>query len=110
MTKVNDNLAGSEAEQGRKYAAFAHSFHDPWEGTDEEFSFRFAQPTKTQIKRLTDTGSKNTMQASRDLLLGTIHPDDREKLLATLEEYPGLALSFSTGLIKTVGITADLGN
>lgn len=95
---------------GRKYAAFKHSFRDPWEEEDIELSFRFAKPSRVQIKRLTDTATRNPTQASRDLLFSTIHPDERETLSATLEEYPGLATSYSTALIKAVGISADLGN
>jgi hypothetical protein len=95
---------------GGKYAPFTHSFHDPWADADVELKFRFARPTKTQIKRLSDTAGKNAMQAGRDLLIAAIHPDDKEKLLSALEDYPGIAISFSSALIKTVGISADLGN
>jgi hypothetical protein len=108
MTKNNDTDA--VPGDGRKYARFSHSFHDPWEDADIEIAFRFARPGKTQIKRLSDTAGKSAMQAGRDLLLGTVHPEDKEALAAKLEEYPGLALSFSTGIIKNVGISSDLGN
>ena len=94
----------------RMYAAFEHSFRDPWANTDVELKFRFAKPTKTQIKRLQDTAGRNPTQAARDLLIGTIHPDEKDNLLIRLEEYPGLATSYSTVLIKSVGISADLGN
>lgn len=94
----------------RKFAAFPFSFRDPWEDADVELNFRFAKPTRMQIKRLTDTASRNATQAARDLLLGTIHPDQKEELIAKLEEYPGIATSYSTALIKAVGISADLGN
>jgi hypothetical protein len=92
------------------YASFAHTFRDPWKGADVELDFRFSKPTKTQIKRLTDTAGRNPMQAARDLLTTTIHPEDKEALAAALEEYPGIATSYSTVLIKAVGISADLGN
>jgi hypothetical protein len=113
MTKSSGDIeAGNSGTSGdnRKYAQFAHSFHDRWEDTEVEMNFRFAKPTKTQIKRLTDTASRNPMQASRDLLIGAVHPEDKEELLAKLEEYPGIATSYSTALIKAVGISADLGN
>jgi hypothetical protein len=107
MTKSNESNAGAD---NREYAVFTHSFRDPWKDADVELSFRFARPTRTQIKRLSDTAGKNSLQASRDLLIGTIHPEEKEELLTKLEEYPGLAISFSTGIIRTVGISADLGN
>ena len=105
----NDNAPETQGES-RKYARVAHSFHDLWEEKDVEVSFRFAKPTRVQIKRLQDTASRNASQASRDLLASTIHPDEKDELLARLEEYPGLATSYSTALIKAVGISADLGN
>jgi hypothetical protein len=112
MTKSGDIDAGNANATGenREYAAFAHSFRDPWKDADVELTYRFARPTKTQIKRLSDTAGKNAIQAARDLLLGTVHPDDKDKLLSDLEDYPGIAMSFSTGIIKTVGISSDLGN
>jgi hypothetical protein len=108
MTKSNDNAAS--AADSREYAPFSHSFRDPWKDAEVELNFRFAKPSKPQIKRLSDTAGKNSIQASRDLLLGTVHPEDKDILLSSLEEYPGIALSFSTALIKTVGISSDLGN
>ena len=110
MTKPNETGETGAAVDGRAYATFEHSFRDPWADADVELKFRFAQPTKTQIKRLSDTAGKNAMQAARDLLLGTVHPDDKDDLLSKLEDYPGIATSFSTALIKAVGISADLGN
>jgi hypothetical protein len=107
MTKSNEMNASAD---DREYAAFEHSFRDPWKDADVELNFRFARPSRMQIKRLSDTASKNALQAARDLLIGTIHPEEKEALLTKLEEYPGLAISFSSALIKTVGISSDLGN
>ncbi len=97
-------------EQSRKYAAFDHTFTDKWEDVDVELSFRFAKPTKMEIKRLQDTAGKNATQAARNLLLATVHPDDKDKLIQAMDDYPGIATSYSTALIRAVGISADLGN
>ena len=94
----------------RRYAAFPHSFRDPWEDVDVEMSFRFAKPTKGEIKRLQDTAAKNNAQASRNLLMSTVHPEDRDRLDEMMEAYPGIATSYATALVKAVGISADLGN
>jgi hypothetical protein len=110
MDAITPTLSQSAAAANSGYACFEHSFRDPWKDADVELSFRFAKPTRTQVKRLSDTAGKNAIQAARDLLLGTIHPDDKDNLLSALEEYPGIAISFSSALIKTVGISADLGN
>lgn len=97
-------------ETGRKYAAFQHSFRDPWEDDEVEVSFRFAKPTRTQIKRLQDTAARDATKAARTLLLGVIHPGDKEEFLKRIEEFPGLITSFSGALVKAVGISNDLGN
>jgi len=94
----------------RKYATFDLSFLDKWENNDVELSFRFAKPGKLEIKRLQDTAGKNAAQAARNLLLSTVHPDDKDALTQAMEEYPGIATSFSTAIIKGVGISSDLGN
>ena len=94
----------------RKYAPFDLTFTDKWEDREVELSLRFAKPTKMEIKRLQDVAGKNPTQAARNLLLATIHPDDKERLTEALEEYPGIATTFSTALIRAVGIAADLGN
>lgn len=118
MNKAEENKTPAAEEKdtksmvvdGRKFVSFPFSFNDPWEAQDIELDFAFSKPTKTQIKRLSDKASRNPTQASRDLLLGCIHPDEKEKLITTLEEYPGIATSYSGALIKGVGIAVDLGN
>lgn len=105
-----------DRQDNRKFVAFTHTFEDPWAGesADEAQSvslkFRFAKPNKTQIQRLQDKAAKNPAQAAKNLLLDVIHPDDRESFSARLEEYPGIATSFASAIIKGVGISADLGN
>ena len=105
---VKDNSLDAQ-ENGKKYARFEHNFVDAWEGTEKEFSFRFAKPTKTQIKMMQKTAVKDAAQAAQNLLVNIIHPDEKEALLSAADEYPGLITSFAGGIIKAVGI-ADLGN
>lgn len=103
-------------EPSRKYVSFSLTFADPWAGESAEdapdvtLTFRFSKPTKTQIQRLQDKAPKNPGQASRNLLLDTVHPDDKQALTDKMEEYPGIATSFATVIIKGVGISSDLGN
>ncbi len=99
-----------ENKETKKYAEFTHSFNDPWDDQEVEISCRFAKPTKAQVARLQDNAAKNASQASRNLLLSTVHPEDKDKLNQTMEDYPGVATSFSTAIIKGIGISADLGN
>ena len=103
-------------DNNRKYVSFSHTFSDPWAGDNAEdapdvgLSFRFAKPTKTQIQRLQDKAPKNPVQASRNLLLEVVHPEDKQGLSEAMEEYPGIATSFATAIIRGVGISAELGN
>lgn len=100
----------------RKYAVFTHSFADPWAGETADdalevsLTFHFAKPTKLQIQRLQDKAGKNPAQAARNLLMDVICPDEKDALLQAMEDYPGIATSFSTAIIKGVGISAELGN
>lgn len=55
----------------RKYAEFKHSFTDSWENTEVQLSYRFAKPTKLEVKRMQDTVTKDSTQAARNLLLST---------------------------------------
>lgn len=102
--------------ENRKYVTFSHTFSDPWSGENAEdaqdvtLTFRFAKPNKTQIQRLQDKAAKNAGQASRNLIMDCVHPDDRQVLTDAMEEYPGIATSFATAIIKGVGISAELGN
>ena len=94
----------------RKFVTISLSFRDIWEDKDVDLHFRFAKPTKVEIKRLQDTAAKNATQAARNILLSTIHLEDKDALLAAMDDYPGIITSYSTALIKAVGLTADAGN
>lgn len=100
----------------KRYVPFSHTFADPWAGESAEdaqdvtLSFRFAKPTKIQIQRLQDKAAKAAGQASRNLVLDCVHPDDKQALTDAMEEYPGIATTFATAIIKGVGITSELGN
>lgn len=111
----NKEFSMSQLET-RKYVTFSYTFSDPWAGDNAEdapdvsLSFRFAKPTQTQVQRLQDKAPKNPVQASRNLLLEVVHPEDKQALAEALEEYPGIATSFATAIIRGVGISAELGN
>ena len=103
-------------ETNRRYVLFSHTFSDMGAGESAEdapevtLSYRFAKPTKTQIQRLQDKAARNAGQASRNLVLDCVHPDDKQALTEAMEEYPGLSSTFATAILKGVGISADLGN
>lgn len=113
---IQEQIMPEAKDNNRKYVSFSHTFSDPWSGENAEdaldvtLTFRFSKPTKTQIQRLQDKAPKNPGQASRNLLLEVVHPDDKQALTDKMEEYPGIATSFATAIIKGVGISSDLGN
>ena len=80
--------------ENRKYVSFSHTFSDPWSGENAEeaqdvtLSFRFAKPTKLQIQRLQDKAAKNAGQASRNLVLDCVHPDDKQALTDAMRNTP----------------------
>ena len=94
----------------KKYAEFTHSFVDPWadDGEETSFTFHFAKPNKVQIKRMQDTAGKSAAQASRNLLVEIVHPEEKDALIGALDSYPGLVTAFASAIIKGIGI-ADLG-
>lgn len=110
---TNTDAAKAKTDD-RRFAAIPFTFKDLWAEDEDKrevsLNFRFSKPTKTQIKRVQDTAGRNAAQAARDLLISTIHPDDKDELLAKMEEYAGIATSYSTALLKAVGISADVGN
>ena len=79
-------------ETNRKYVLFSHTFADMWAGDSADdapevtLSYRFAKPTKTQIQRLQDKAARNAGQASRNLVLDCVHPDDKQALTEAMEE------------------------
>ena len=103
-------------ETNRKYDLYSHTLADMRAGDRADdapevtLSYRFAKPTKTQIQRLQDKAARNAGQASRNLVLDCVHPDDKQALTEAMEEYPGLSSTFATAILKGVGISADLGN
>lgn len=112
-------MSTAKMEDSRRYVTFNHTFADPWgnasgdnaeDSTDITLSYRFAKPDKTQIQRLQEKAAKNAALAARTLLLDIVHTDDKAKLLRDMDEYPGIATSFSTAIIKGVGISSQLGN
>ena len=43
-------------------------------------------------------------------MLDCVHPDEKQALTDAMEEYPGIATSFATAILRGVGISAELGN
>jgi hypothetical protein len=98
-----------DKSEERQYKELRHTWHDIWKDEDISVSYRFARPTVSELKRMQHTAAKNTAAAAQQLVIDTIHPDDKEKFLAALEIYPLLVVTLSTVLVESCGM-ANLGN
>ena len=94
---------------GEKYVELKHSFLDRFKDEDVELAFRFKRPSVPQSNRVQKTALKNAGAAFKNLILETVHPDDKQGLQAALDDYPGLASTFGGALMGSCGF-GDLGN
>lgn len=93
-----------------EFVRLEHTFVDKFKGPDEvSLGFRFRRPTPQQAERAQKTLMKKTGLAMRTLCLECCHAEDKERLAASLEEYPGLATTFGGALLSCIGY-GDLGN
>ncbi len=75
---------------------------------DEEknFSYYFKRPTVSSYDRFIQTTSKHGItKASRVFMLDAVVDEDRERLKADLEEYPGVGISIGNKLTEILGLT-----
>jgi len=99
----------AENEKKTEYVELKHDFYDHFSGTDKEFIFNFKRPSTPQVNRFQKLALKNAGQAFRNLIMETVKPDDKTKLKAALDGYPGLASAFGGALMASCGF-GDLGN
>ncbi len=96
----------------KKYVELKHCFLDMWSEHPEQetcLAFRFSKPNKADSARFQATGTKNSTNAMRELLLALIHEEDRQNFLDTLEEHPGILITFTNPILASSGVSADLG-
>ncbi len=75
---------------------------------DEEknFSYYFKRPTVSSYDRFIQTTRKHGItKASRVFMLDAVVDEDRERLKADLEEYPGVGISIGNKLTEILGLT-----
>lgn len=73
---------------------------------EKEFSYYFKRPTVSSYDRFIQTTSKHGItKASRVFMLDAVVDEDRERLKADLEEYPGVGISIGNKLTEILGLT-----
>ena len=100
-TEKQDNFKG--------YALLEHRFNDCFEGRDILLSYHFKRPGRPQVARVQKTFSKDSINAFSTFLMEIVHLDEKEKLAADIQTYPGITATFANAILGSVGI-GDLGN
>ncbi len=73
---------------------------------EKEFSYYFKRPTVPSYDRFIQTASKHGItKVSRVFMLDAVVEEDRERLKADLEEYPGVGVSIGNKLTEILGLT-----
>ncbi|MDK2955416.1 MAG: hypothetical protein PWQ57_912 [Desulfovibrionales bacterium] len=96
--------------EAQAYTAFDHSFEDRFSGGDTvAVSYRFRRPTPQEVGRAQKQVLKDSSQAMRNLCIGCVHAEDKAKMVADFEAYPGLPVTMGTAIFGSIGV-GSLGN
>ena len=107
--------AKAEAEQLKekyKCKVYRVGITIPQDDSEEkEFAYYFKRPAIASYDRyLKSAAQQGIVKASKVFMLDCVTEESRDALIADMEEYPGIATSFATAIIRGVGISAELGN
>ena len=72
--------------------------------TEDTFSFLFRKPLPLTYDRYLKTASKSMSSASRAFVLDNVVTEQTGGLIATLEEYPAMAITVAEKLLKMLGL------
>ena len=74
--------------------------------SSKEFSYYFKRPSVPSYDRYIKTASKlGITKASKAFRLDAVVDEDRERLTADMEEYPGVAITIGNKLTELLGLT-----
>ena len=73
---------------------------------EQAFSYTFKRPSIASYDRYVKTASKTGItKASRAFMLDAVTDEDRERLAADMEEYPGVGITVGNKLTELLGLT-----
>ena len=73
---------------------------------EKEFTYYFKRPSVPSYDRYIKSAAQAGMtKASKVFMLDAVVEEDRERLLADMEEYPGVALTIGNKLTELLGLT-----
>ena len=74
--------------------------------SEQEFSYFFKRPSVPSYDRYIKTASKvGITKASKAFMQDAVVEEDRERLTADMEEYPGVAITIGNKLTELLGLT-----
>lgn len=74
--------------------------------SEQDFSYYFKRPSVPSYDRYVKTAAKvGITKASKAFLLDAVVDEDRERLTADMEEYPGVAITIGNKLTELLGLT-----
>ena len=74
--------------------------------SEREFTYHFKRPSVASYDRYIASAAKAGMvKASRTFMLDAVVEEDRERLIADMEEYPGVSLTIGDKLTELLGLT-----
>lgn len=79
----------------------------PLEGTAARHYY-FARPNMLQINRFTGLRAGDIGQTACNLLCDCVVKEQRDQLMADLQEYPALPISLAEPLLQTAGLTQSV--
>lgn len=74
--------------------------------SEQEFGYHFKRPSVPSYDRYVKTAGKiGITKASKAFMLDAVVDEDRERLTADMEEYPGVAITIGNRLTELLGLT-----
>lgn len=74
--------------------------------SEKEFSYHFKRPSVPSYDRYVKTLSQvGPTKASKAFMLDAVVEEDKERLTADMEEYPGVGITIGTKLTEILGLT-----
>lgn len=76
---------------------------------EKELSYYFKRPSIPVYDRFVKTMSKiGVSKASKTFILDSVVDEDKERLTADMEEYPGISITIGTKLSELLGLGNDV--
>ncbi|HWS42600.1 MAG TPA: hypothetical protein VN421_05880 [Pseudoflavonifractor sp.] len=107
ITGAAKEAKNREAELREKYGkVYRVSQIVPIDDEEEkEFNYYFKRPSVPSYDRYIKGASQSMTKASKVFMLDAVVDEDRDRLVADMEEYPGVALTIGNKLTELLGLT-----